>query len=283
MNEKPQVVTTYVSKGGVGKTTLVWLLGLYLAGRGYRVVVLDLDRQGTQSDIFNLFDEDGQPPELLHAVLKREIDATAALVPVSGEWSGELFVLPGGALTPLAIDAIKNNPYGYRVGNTSEIIRAPLHDLAGVVDFVVLDMGPSDQVLSIGGLNATDYLVMPTDTGRSSVGRIEYVLDEVATARDTHPVQIAGIVPVKTRHYFGGLRTARSVQIAQEVLNENYGELLLRDAAGAVEIPFHEDWEVIRWVGAYQWLQAPYVNEKVKNAARRFLAAVLDRMGLAHG
>lgn len=285
MNAKnqPTVITVYLSKGGVAKSTIAALLAVYLAEQGHRVALVDLDRQGTQSDIFNLFEADDQPPELLHAALKREIDATAALVPVGGEWPGELFVIPGGALTPLAVDAIKNDPYGYHVGNTSEILRAPLHDLAGVVDYVVMDMGPSDQVLSIGGLNATDWLIMPTDTGRSSVGRIAYVLDEVDTARGLHPVQIAGIVPVKTRHYFGGLRTARSVQIAQEVLNENYGGLLLRDAAGPVELPFHEDWEVIRWVGAYQWMHEDYVNERVKNAARRFLAAVLDKVGVAHG
>jgi len=275
-----QTIAVYLSKGGVAKSTLAALLAVHLAERGQRVALVDLDRQGTQTDVFGLFGVDGEPQELLHAVLKRELDAAAALVPVEGDWIGSLSVIPGGALTPLAVDDIKSNPYRYRVGNTSDILREPLGALAGVVDYVVLDMGPSDPVLSIGGLLATDWLIMPTDAGRSSVSRIEYVLDEVEIARAQQDVQIVGIVPVKTRHYFGGLRTAKSVQIAREVLEGTYGDLLLRDGAGMVEIQFHEDWEVVRWVGEYQMLSADYVNERVKINARRFLAAVLAAMGV---
>lgn len=281
---KPTVIAVYLSKGGVAKSTIAALLAVYLAEQGYSVALFDMDRQGTQSDIFDLVGEDGQYNEAMHAVLKRQVDATAALAAVPGSWSGELWILQGGALTPLAVDEIKNNPYQFRLGNTSALVREPIDDLAGIVEYVVLDMGPSDQVLSIGGLNATDYLLMPTDTGRSSVLRIGYVLDEVEIARANNPnLEVIGVVPVKTRKYFGGLRVARSVQVARDVLNDAYGELLLRDAGGPVELEFNEDWEVLRWAGEYEMLNADYVKEGVKNNARRFLRAVLDTMGVAHG
>lgn len=278
-NHKPTTIAVYLSKGGVAKSTIAALLAVYLAELGHRVALVDLDRQGTQSDIFNLFDDNGEAVELVHAVLKRELDVVAALTPVAGNWDGELYVIQGGAMTPVAVDLIKADQYKYRIHNTSALVSTPLSELSDVVDYCVLDMGPSDQLLSIGGLQAADYLLMPTDTGRSSVARIAYVLDEVEIARENKPdLQILGVVPVKTRHYFGGLRTARSVQIAQEVLEEAYSDLLLRDSAGKVELTFHEDWEVVRWVGEYQLLCADYVNEKVKNNARRFLAAVVEGM-----
>lgn len=285
MNEqsKPTVVAIYLSKGGVAKSTIAALLAVYLAGAGYRVALFDLDRQGTQSDIFDLVNDDGSYNEVLHAILKRRVDALAALTEVHGEWPGVLAVVQGGALTPLAVDEIKNNPYQFRITNTSALVSDPIRDLAGHMDFVVLDMGPSDQVLSIGGLNAADYLLMPTDTGRSSVLRIGYALEEVEIARANNPkLEVIGIVPVKTRKYFGGIRVAKSVQVARDVLCEAYGDLLLRDSSGPIELEFNEDWEVVRWAGEYDLLKADYVKDKVKNNARRFLNAVLDHMGVPH-
>jgi chromosome partitioning protein len=64
---KPRVITIYLSKGGVAKSTLAALIATFLAGLGFRVVLLDLDRQGAQSEIFDLIDEHGQA-EVLHAV-----------------------------------------------------------------------------------------------------------------------------------------------------------------------------------------------------------------------
>jgi hypothetical protein len=122
---------------------------------------------------------------------------------------------------------------------------------------------------------------MPTDTGRSSVLRIGYVLEEVEIARANNPgLEIVGIVPVKTRKYFGGIRVARSVQVARDVLQDAYANLLLRDDAGPIELEFNEDWEVVRWAGEYDLLKAEYVKEKVKHNARRFLGAVLANMGV---
>lgn len=280
---KPTVITVYLSKGGVAKSTIAALLAVYLAEQGYSVALFDLDRQGTQSDIFDLVNDDGSYNEVMHAVLKRRVDALAALTEVRGQWQGTLGVIQGGALTPLAVDEIKNNPYQFRIANTSALVADPIRDLSGHMHYVVIDMGPSDQVLSIGGLNATDYLLMPTDTGRSSVLRIGYVLEEVEIARVNNPgLSVIGIIPVKTRRYFGGIRVAKSVQVARDVLQDAYGDMLLRDASGPVELEFNEDWEVVRWAGEYDLLRADYVKDKVKANARRFLNAVLDRAGVHH-
>ena len=68
---QPTVITVYLSKGGIAKSTLSALLGLFLAGLGYRVVIVDLDQQGSQSAVFDLLDEEGRSREVLHQVLKR--------------------------------------------------------------------------------------------------------------------------------------------------------------------------------------------------------------------
>ena len=83
MTDKPLTLTVYLRKGGVGKTTLVALLGQFLAALGYRVVIIDLDRQGSQSAVFDLVGETGRGGEILHLVLKRRVDILAALAPVA--------------------------------------------------------------------------------------------------------------------------------------------------------------------------------------------------------
>src|SRR6476646_4838633 len=44
------IVSCVNSKGGVGKTTSVMFLAAVFARRGHRVLVLDLDRQGSATD-----------------------------------------------------------------------------------------------------------------------------------------------------------------------------------------------------------------------------------------
>lgn len=276
---KPVVIATYISKGGTGKTTLTAQLAVFLAERGDRVAVLDLDRQGTQSEIFGVFDEvDGRyvRVETMHAALKRELDAVAALREVAGDWTGQLFVMPGGALTPDAVEAIKTNPARFGLVNTALIIEQIVRDLEYVVDYVVIDMGPSDPVLSIAGLVAADHLVIPVEPSQSSIERLDYVLTEVdIVRRNGYALNVAGIVQNKVHKYFGGLRVAGSVKVAREVLESDYADLLLRDRAGLVEVEFDQDWEVLRWMGEYQMSRADNVKPGVKMAAQRFCKAVL--------
>ncbi len=284
MSQKPIVLTVYLSKGGVAKSTLAALLAPWLAGRGYNVVIVDLDRQGTQSAVFNLVDEAGRPGDVLARVLKREVDALTAvtwvddfdLPRVDGVETGALGVLEGGPSTSLAIEAIKNNPLHYKVLNTLDVLREPIHSLGGHVDVVIVDMGPSDPLLSVAGLLATDYLLIPTDSSYEAMERLAHVVGEVADVQTARPdLKVAGIVPVMVQRYFGGLRAAKSVQIARQVLREAYGELILRDEAGEVEIPFDEDWRVVRWANEYL-LTSPHVKGKTKLQAERFLKAVAD-------
>jgi len=72
VSEKPTVLTVYLSKGGVAKSTLAALIAEYLAALGNTVVLLDLDRQGSQSEIFDLIGPDGRTDEVLpHRLRKR--------------------------------------------------------------------------------------------------------------------------------------------------------------------------------------------------------------------
>ncbi|GIV82080.1 MAG: hypothetical protein KatS3mg051_1434 [Anaerolineae bacterium] len=286
MSKRPTVITVYLSKGGVGKSTLAALLGVYLAGLGYRTVILDLDRQGAQSEIFDLVDEDGTG-EKLHLVLKRQMSVHDALTPIDpallpafrGCTPGTLALVQGGARTRLAIEDIRQNPVRYGLANTLRLVQDVVADLGESADFVVLDMGPSDEASALAGLVATDWLLIPTKTDYTSVTRLPAVLGEVEVARQVADVRILGVLPVMTTYHFGRLRQSRSTQIGRKYLQDNFDDLLFRDRRGnLIDLPFDDAWPTCHWAG--QTIFAPDVPDKVKGDALRFVNAVGEWLGL---
>ncbi len=286
--QKPRVITVYLSKGGVAKSTITSLIGLFLAGLGFRVVIIDMDRQGSQSQVFDLVDETGKGSEVLHLVLQRRIDIAAALTSIPAEMipsynpdaRGELSVVQGGPQSKLAIDEIAVNPIRFKIASTLEILRGPVERLAGIADFVVVDMGPSDQITALAGLVATDELIIPTTMDYLSVARIPSVMEEIEVARQIHPdLRVLGILPVMTRTYFGGLRVARNVQAGKQMLEASYGQLLFRDGKDRlVDIAYHEHWNDVRWTG--ESVLTADVSRSVRDNALKFLTSMAERIGI---
>jgi chromosome partitioning protein len=284
MNDKPIVITVYLRKGGTGKSTLVALLGQFLAATGFRVVIIDLDRQGSQSALFDLVDETGRGGENLHLVLKRRVDILAARLPVpfpalAGGERGELYLVPGGPQTAEAIEDIADNPVKYKTPSALDIVRGPIEQLTGHADFVLMDMGPSDQVAALAGLVATDYLIIPTTMDYLAVTSIAPVMEEVDVAREVNPgLEVLGIVPMMTRYYFGGLRKSQTVQVGEEFLNANYGDSLLRDGKALLEFPYSEEVPKAMWAGVS--LLSDDVSKVVRASALHLLNGLAERLGL---
>jgi len=163
----------------------------------------------------------------------------------------------------------------FKIADTLDVVRKPIRDLGGFADYVVMDMGPSDQVAALAGLVATDALLIPTTGDFLSVSRIAAVLEEVEVARQAQALDVLGIVQVMTRYYFGRLRKSKAVQVGEKFLNANYGELLLRDEKGdAVDIPYDEAWRKVMWAG--QSVLA--AENKARGDALRFLQAMMNGM-----
>ena len=276
MDKNTQVITVYQSKGGVGKTTLVGLLGQFLAGQGYRVVIIDLDIQGSQSTLFDLVDDAGRGREVLHRVLRRELDPLAALTRVPGRFvpgEGELFVIQGGPQTKEAIEEISHAPVRFNIPQSTDILRGPVNALRGHVDYVLLDMGPSDQITALAGLVVTDYLVIPTTMDYLSVERIAAVMEEVGVVQSVKYVQVIGIVPMMTNYFFGGLRKSQTVQAGERYLEASYANLRLKDSQGLVDLQYHEDLRKLMWAGVS--LFGDDVKSKAKDDVLRLLNAIM--------
>lgn len=72
-----KIIVSTNNKGGSGKTTAAYYLGLHWATQGKQITIIDLDPQATLSDLAS---PGNRHPNIVH-VLQNEYDITAAMVP----------------------------------------------------------------------------------------------------------------------------------------------------------------------------------------------------------
>lgn len=285
----PPVVTIYWSKGGVGKTTVVQLLALFLAGIGLRVVVVDLDTQGGQSAAWDALDpQTGKGYDVLHLVLRGRLKASHALTTISpdalprfkGYEAGSVALIEGGPNTPLAIEEVLRNPVTYNT-RADRLFANVFADLEGIADVILVDMGPSNQITALAAMNATDYLLLPTTMDLMSAQKADPVFDEIAEAwEDNANLSVLGILPTMTMYYFGGIRTSPNVKAGRELLETSYGDYLLKDRRGNyLELPYSEDFTRARWAGTNILTDGNSTRAATANALH-VMREVAARMGI---
>lgn len=153
-----QVWSIANQKGGVGKTTTVVSLGALLAEQGHRVLLLDLDPQGSltsyfgfnpdkiEQSAFDLFMHPGQPSAQLHADI-----IVATSVP------GMKMIPASTALATLERNISQQDGMGLIVSKT-------LATLWDDFDYALIDTPPLLGVLLINSLAACKKLLVPVQT-----------------------------------------------------------------------------------------------------------------------
>ena len=157
-------------KGGVAKTTTVASLGAALAASGRRVLVVDLDPQGSLT--FSL----GHNPDKLTASVHEVL--TAAL-PV-GE--AILSTDDGVDLLPATIDLAGAEALLLMRPGREYTLKRALAPVAADYDVVLLDCPPSLGVLTLNGLTAATEVLVPLQCetlAHRGVGQLLTTVEEV--------------------------------------------------------------------------------------------------------
>jgi len=135
-------------KGGVGKTTTAVNLGAYIAEAGKRVLLVDFDPQSnTSSAVGAKRDVPG-----IYEVITGKIDAASAVQqsPVAG-----LSIISSSInLTGATVELVDQEGREFYLKRSL----APLGDR---FDYIFIDCPPSLGILTLNGLVAADYVIIP--------------------------------------------------------------------------------------------------------------------------
>lgn len=175
-----KVVTILNQKGGVGKTTVTLGLASAAAAAGHRVLVVDLDPQGSSTWVLGL---DPHTVEYSTAEVLGRSSATKAMVP--SVWGGEVWVLPASPRL-LARDH----------GTTPLRLREALAEVSDQFHAVLIDCPPSLGALSTAGLAAADHAVIVVEPAALSLRGIGPVADLVDQVWDdwNNDLELTGVI-----------------------------------------------------------------------------------------
>jgi len=160
------VVSILNQKGGVGKSTVTLGLASAAAHAGHRVLVVDLDPQGSSTWVL------GHDPYLVEtstAEVMGRVPAARAMVPSA--WGGEVWVIPSSPRL-LAKDH----------GGSAMRLRDALAEVSQQFHAVLIDCPPSLGALSTAGLTAADHAVIvvePSALGLRGIGAVADLVDQV--------------------------------------------------------------------------------------------------------
>jgi cellulose biosynthesis protein BcsQ/FtsZ-binding cell division protein ZapB len=165
---KGRVIAITNLKGGVGKTTLAANLGAALWNQGLKVLLIDLDYQGTltsiclsvkdredlrrqQNFIHNLFKEGGAQPD---ALLKWAVRIRG---------SEGLLVGAEEQLADLELQALAHWLVRKTGGDVRFLLRQALHGgrLLDEFDYVLLDCPPRLTTAMVNAIGCSDYVLVP--------------------------------------------------------------------------------------------------------------------------
>ncbi len=192
------VVSVLNLKGGVGKTTLTAYLAWAMVRKGYRVLLIDLDLQGSLSSLFLSAGELAKRSE--DGLVLRDFLAAAATKAADAKlqkFTVPIARLDGNAHLLATTDKLAYEELNltfqwlFRIGRTQGqwggrkdvrlFLRRAIHrgGLKKRYDVVLLDCPPMVNLCCVNALAASDYVLVPVTPSRKSLERVPPLLQRL--------------------------------------------------------------------------------------------------------
>ena len=216
MSEMAKITAICNQKGGVGKTVTAVNLGIGLAREGKKVLLVDMDAQGSLTASLGY-----QRPDQMENTLATILGRIILDEPVSpGE--GILHQAEAVDLLPANIELSGLEVTLVNTMSRETILREYLNSVREQYDVILLDCCPSLGMLTINALAAADQVLIPMQAHYLSIKGLEQLIRTISNVkRKINPgLEIAGILIT-----MADLRTTYSREII-ELLRDSYGDKL---------------------------------------------------------
>ena len=182
-----KVISFLNFKGGVGKTTSAHSIAAGLKMKGKKVLVIDMDPQGTLT-FFSKGERElnGDTREILF----HEKTIGEAIT------NGEEFDFIGSNIKLATSELLLNNGY-----NKEQKLKKAIDKMAKdyVYDFILIDCPPSLSIFTLNALAASTDLIIPCECELASLEGLELLLDTIREPIEelNDGLNILGILPTK--------------------------------------------------------------------------------------
>ncbi len=145
-----KIVAIANQKGGVGKTTTTINLGAYLAALGKRVLLVDIDPQGSTTSGLGV-----EKRNLAHSVYSVLVGDDAAKTCVQHTGVKNLDIIPSNIdLSGAEIELVS-------MENREKVLKNALDALRNDYDYILIDCPPSLALLTVNAITVADTILIP--------------------------------------------------------------------------------------------------------------------------
>jgi chromosome partitioning protein len=177
-----QIIAVANLKGGVGKTTSAVNIAACWGEAGKKVLLVDLDPQGSASMSFGIKDEGN---DLLQALQK-----TIALPVVHTKANG-VDLVPSGPHFAAARQRFTGT-----IGN--ELLLRCLKQTHGDWGEVIIDCPPSLGILTMTALWASNHVIVPVEASFLAMSGLTQMMDTISSVGKHHPgLELGAIIPCR--------------------------------------------------------------------------------------
>ena len=211
-----KVIAIANQKGGVGKTTTAFSLGVALSNKAKRVLVVDADPQANLTTYMGYYDEDNIPITI-STLIERYIDEK----PINSEeailhHTENIDLIPSNLSLSMTASELAN------AMSREYAMKNCLQELKSKYDYIIIDCMPSLDMITTNALATADKVIIPVQSqflSARGMGNLLKIITKVK--RQINPqLKVGGILLTLVDK-----RTKLPSEIKQ-IIEENYGNIV---------------------------------------------------------